>query len=423
LATEQELSTGEDPAAPRESNPIREVLASRDFRLYWGVLFLTGLIGGIIRFAFVWMAPDVSEWQWAPEALFFSVGMPGLVVTLPAGAIADRVDRRMLVTTVALVGSGILILTAAIIWAGWINLPIAMLMAFGIGGSVAITLPALQAMVPQLVPPARLMNAIGIQNMGQAVSQIAGALVSGATIQFLGLGTAFSVWAILLLAGAILMWRVNLPPYERVADAASANLRTMLGDIRAGIGYAMGRDPLRSLIIVGVFMGIGIGVYGVLMPQIARDELGREAFAASILFGVMSLGMMTTSLFLASRKNVTRRGLMFLAAFNCFGPGLLGIGLSDYYLLTIAIMFIWGGCGGVLMTSQRTLLQTHTEPHMMGRVMSMFALTFNGLLPLSTLYVALVRPNFGPGDTLAIMGAFMAAGAVLIASRSALRHM
>ena len=75
------------------------------------------------------------------------------------------------------------------------------------------------------------------------------------------------------------------------------------------------------------------------------------------------------------------------------------------------------------MTSQRTLLQAHTEQHMMGRVMALFALTFNGLLPVSALYVALIRTQFGPGDSLAIMGGVMAIGAILIASRSQLRHM
>ncbi|MBW2416058.1 MAG: MFS transporter [Deltaproteobacteria bacterium] len=133
--------------------------------------------------------------------------------------------------------------------------------------------------------------------------------------------------------------------------------------------------------------------------------------------------MVTTSLFLASRHEINRRGLMFLAALNCFGPGLVAIGLSSSYLLTVVIMIVWGGCGGVLMTSQRTLLQEHTEPHMMGRVVALFALTFNGLLPVSAVYVGLMRSQFGPGDTLAIMGAIMAAGAIFIASRSQLRHM
>ena len=368
------------------------------------------------------MAPEVSDSKFAAELLFFSVGIPGLLLSLPAGALSDRLDRRRLVLATSLIGTGFLAGTAAIIWTDLINLPIAMVMAFGIGGAVAIVTPALQAMVPQLVPRKRLMSAVGLQNMGQSVAQIAGAVVSGASIQFLGLGGGFAVWCALMFAGAVLMWRVVLPPYERVDEGNGAR-PSMWDDIKAGIGYTMGRDPLRSLIIVGLFMGTGIGVYGALMPEIGRDELGQGALATSILFAMLSVGMVTTSLILASRQQVNRRGLLFLGAFNCFGPGLVLIGLSNAYPLTIVIMIVWGMCGGVLMTSQRTLLQEYTEPHMMGRVMSLFALTFNGLLPISALYVALMRTQFGPGDSMAIMGAVTAVGAVFIASRSQLRHM
>ncbi len=394
----------------------------RDFRLFWASNFLVSLIAGIIRFAFVWMAPEVSDSKFAAELLFFAVGIPGLLLSLPAGALSDRLDRRRLVIVTAVTGAGFLASTAAIIWTDLINLPVAMVMAFGVGSSVAIVTPALQAMVPQLVPRERLMSAVGVQNMGQSVAQIGGAVVSGASIQFLGLGGGFAVWCALMFLGAVLMWRVVLPPYERVDEGNGAK-PSMWSDIKAGIGYTMGRDPLRSLILVGLFMGTGIGVYGALMPEIGREELGQGALATSILFAMLSVGMVTTSLILASRRQVNRRGLLFLGAFNCFGPGLVLIGLSNAYPLTVVIMIVWGMCGGVLMTSQRTLLQEYTEPHMMGRVMSLFALTFNGLLPISALYVALMRTQFGPGDSMAIMGALTAVGAVFIASRSQLRHM
>jgi predicted MFS family arabinose efflux permease len=267
------------------------------------------------------------------------------------------------------------------------------------------------------------MSAVGLQNMGQSVAQVAGAVVSGGSISLLGLGPAFMVFTVLMLCSVVLMWMVNLPPYERAARAAGGAVASMIRDIRSGLNYSFGRDPLRSLMLVGLFMGSGIGAYSILMPDIAKNELGQGVLATSLLISMLSLGMVTTSLFLASRQQISRRGLMFLVAFNCFGPGLMAIGLSNHYALTVLIMVIWGGCGGVLMTSQRTLLQEFTEPHMMGRVMALFALTFNGLLPISAVYVGLMRSQFGPGDTLAIMGGVMAIGAVLIASRSQLRHM
>ena len=114
------------------------MLALRDFRLYWGAQFLAALIGGISRFAFVWMALEISDSSTAPALLGFSVGIPGLVVSLPAGAISDRVDRRVLVIWVSLAGAVVLAATAAIVQADLINLPIAMVLAFGVGAAVAI---------------------------------------------------------------------------------------------------------------------------------------------------------------------------------------------------------------------------------------------------------------------------------------------
>ncbi len=405
-----------------QRNPIRQVLSIRDFRFYWGAQFLAALIGGISRFAFVWMALEISDRAAAPAFLGFAIGIPGLLVSLPAGAISDRVDRRILVIWVSLGGTVVLLATALVVQADAISLPIAMVLAFGVGTSVAIVTPALQAMVPQLVPPNRLMSAVGLQNMGQSVAQIGGAVISGGSITLFGIGPAFFVFTGLSIGAVFMMWMVNLPPYERAERAAGSTIGSIFADIKIGLSYAFGHDSLRSLIIVGLFMGSGIGAYGILMPDVAKNELGQGAFATSLLIGMLSVGMVTTSLYLASRQTVTRRGLMFLAAFNCFGPGLMAIGLSNNYALTGVIMIIWGGCGGVLMTSQRTLLQEFTESHMMGRVMSLFALTFNGLLPISAVYVGLMRSQFGPGDTLAIMGGMTAVGAIFIASRSQLRH-
>ncbi|MDA0351044.1 MAG: MFS transporter [Chloroflexi bacterium] len=399
------------------------MLALRDYRLFWFANFLTSLIAGITRFAFIWIALEISDNAAAPAFLGFAVGIPGLLISLPAGAISDRVDRRLMTIYVGLAAAAGLLATAAVIGADLINLPIAMVLGFGVGSAIAAIVPPLQAMIPQLVPPNRLMSAVGFQNMGQSVAQVAGAVIGGGSIAVFGLGPAFLVFTAIMLAGVALMWVVNVPAYERAERAAGGTVRSMVSDIRSGLHYAFGRDPLRSLIIVGLFMGSGSGAYGILMPDIAKNELGQGVFATSLLISMLSLGMISTSLYLASRREISRRGLMFLIAFNCFGPGLMAIGLSNSYPLTVLIMIIWGGCGGVLMTSQRTLLQEFTEPHMMGRVMALFALTFNGLLPISAIYVGLMRTQFGPGDTLAIMGGLMAIGAVLIASRSQLRNM
>ena len=238
----------------------------------------------------------------------------------------------------------------------------------------------------------------------------------------MGLGPAFSLWAAIMLLAALLMWLVHLPPYERAQRTEGNVIASVLRDIRGGVGYSFAADPLRSIMTVALFMGTGVAAYTILMPDIGRNELGQDAFRTSILFGILSVGMIASSLYLASRKEVPRQGLLFLITALFFGPGLIIIGLSDSYLITATMMLIWGLSGGVMFTTLRTLLQTHTEQHMMGRVMALFALTFNGLMPVSALYVGLMRSHFGPGDALAIMGPFMLLGTLFIALRSQLRH-
>ncbi len=413
------------PDAVGERSPIAEVLAIRDFRFFWGAQFLNALIGGISRFAFVWFALEISDWTPAVALMGLAVGIPGMVVTLPAGAIADRVDRRILVMAMSLAGSAIFGAAALLVFADLMNLAVGMIIAAGIGTTIAVTMPTFQAMVPQIVPRTRLLNGIALQNMGQSVSLILGAVVGGGMIAAFGFGTAFLAWGVLMLGSAVLMIPVKLRPYE--VDEVDEGVRgsvipAVVRSIRSGLAYGFGREPIRSLLVVGLFMGTGIGVYGILMPDIAKNELGQNAFGTSLLFAVMSVGMTMSSLYLASRREIGRKGILHLSAFLLFGPGLFVIGISNVYVATAGFMILWGVAGGVLMTSQRALLQEHTDAAMMGRVMSIVALTFNGMLPVGALYVLLMRSIFDAGATLAIMGAATAVGAVLIAYRSPLCH-
>jgi MFS family permease len=365
---------------------------------------------------------EVSDWTPAVGLMGLAIGLPGMLVTLPAGAIADRVDRRRLVMVMGVAGAAIFGVAAFLVFADLMNLAVGMIVAAGIGTTVAATMPTFQAMIPQIVPPKRLINGIAIQNMGQSVSLILGAVVGGGTIAAFGFGTAFLVWGVFMLASATLMIPVKLRPYDIDEGARGSLIPAVVRSIRSGLAYGFGREPTRALLIVGLFMGTGIGAYGILMPEIAKNELGQGAFGTSLLFAAMSFGMTVSSLYLASRREIGRKGLLHLSAFLCFGPGLFAIGLSNVYIATGGFMILWGAAGGVLMTSQRALIQEHTDAAMMGRVMSIVALAFNGMLPVSALYVLLMRGTFDAGVTLSIMGATTAIGAVLIASRSSLRH-
>ena len=195
----------------------------------------------------------------------------------------------------------------------------------------------------------------------------------------------------------------------------------MLSSVASGMRFAFGREPIRSLMIASMMIGVGGGSFGVLLPAIGRNQLGQGPFQTALLSAALAVGMVVSSLALASRDRVQRKGLLFISALFLFGPGLVVIGLSQVYLATLVFMLFWGLMGGVLVTSQRTLLQEHTPDEMMGRVMSLMALSMGGMLPLSALAIVLLRQFLSEGETMAAMGVLMFGVALIIARRRELR--
>src|SRR5690606_37984029 len=133
-------------------------------------------------------------------------------------------------------------------------------------------------------------------------------------------------------------------------------------------GIAWRTEPLRSLLGLTSVLGLVIAAFTLLLPELARDVLGTGSLAASALNVCTSLGMVTTSMFLATRWSPRRPGLVLaITASGALGTGLVGIGASRVYLLTALICLLWGLAGGIMMTLMRTLLQLHTPPELMGR--------------------------------------------------------
>ena len=401
-----------------EKNPIREILALRDYRLFWGAQLLITLIQGISRFAFVWLALEISTSATVVALLGLSLGIPGLLFSLPAGAAADRLDKQKIIIYISLLGVFFLGMTSVLIQYDIINLPLALVVAFGTGSAISILIPVLQAMIPQLVPADRLMSAVGLQNMGQGGATILGALIGGGAIKLFGLAAAFGLFAIIMLLGSILIWFVKLSTSLSATNIESKQDNSLVNDIAIGLKYVALHPQLRILISIGILMGVGSGSYSLLLPEIAKNELLLDSFETSSLLAFFSTGMIITSVFIATKSNISRKGLIFAIAANCFGPGLIIIGFLSNYLLILTVMIIWGGCGGVMLTMQRTLLYNYTAEHMQGRVFALFSLVLHGFLPIAAIFIGISRIWLNPTNTLIVIGTIALIGILVITTRA-----
>ena len=207
---------------------------------------------------------------------------------------------------------------------------------------------------------------------------IGGAFVGGAVIRTFGIAAGFWFLTAASLAAATAFGLSAIP-----TEPAAPNIARK-GALREGVRYALGTEPMRSLLVLTVIMGMAIAVSVLLLPELARDVLDQDSLGAGMLTAAMSVGMILTALLLASVWTPRRPGLLVLVLLSTtLGGGLILIGVSESFPFTMAVAFCWGAAGGIVMTLMRTLMQSNTPPELMGRVMGIAATAQQGAFPVA----------------------------------------
>ena len=410
-----------DVAGGRRRLEMFALFANRDFRFYWLANFFYFLVFGAQRFAFVLLVLELTDRAGLGGVVGFALGVPAFFVTVPAGVWADRLDRRRMVFVSNLGGAAVLAAVAVLSWLGVLTPVVALVMALAAGFVSASVMPPLTSIVPMIVPPERLMNAIVLRTMGQNLAQFVGAALGGVAIALLDFGGAFALQSGLFVIVAVCIVLVRLP-----ATAASSAARPSMGDAaRDGARFVFGNAALRSLVIVSVFSGLFmLGPVFVLMPEIARTRLEVGAGPNSLLLAFTSIGMFAMSLWLAAHGELSRKGLWFIGNLLVSGPLMVGMGLSGWYPLTALLMFGWGLAGGIFVNLNQTLIQTNTPNALMGRVMSIYGLSIAGIIPLGSLLAGAGAEAIGADGYLVLSGVVIGACSVWAAlTQRALRAM
>ena len=365
------------------TEPIAGVRGLMSIPAFSGVMVanvLSAVAFGTSRFVFVWLIGELTDWNPATAILGIVIGMPPLLLSAWAGSLADRHDPRVLGVVLFAISAVLFGVTALIVVADAMTVPLAMAAAFVTAITPAMLMPLLQALVPAIVPTSHLMQAVAIQNLGMMVSTIMGVFLGGVVIQAFGVAGGFWLLTIACIIGVL---RYSTTPLPARSPGSGPQRR---GAIREGAKIALGTEPLRSLMVLTSVFGLAIATSTLLLPEFARDVLGKESLAASALNVFMSVGMMITSMLLATRWTPNRPGLVLsIVAGSALGGGLIAIGLSNTYLLTAVFCFLWGTSGGLAMTLLRTLVQVNTPPELMGRVMGLSAMAQNGSFPIGAL--------------------------------------
>ena len=417
---------GRDP-----SHSTFAAFRSRPFALLWANTITFALSQSIQQFTFAWLALDMagddgillwSGFTAGPGTvvglIIAALGLPVLFFGLYAGILADRLDRRVLLFGTQFMGIALAGGAAALVAVGTLNIWGVLGLAFVLGCTTAFGMPVRQAIVPSLVSPERVLNAVTLMNVSAQVAQ-AGAVVSGAVIELGGIQSAFAAQAGLLTLGLLALIPIRVP------NVRVSGPRRIREDLREGISFVIHHPGIRTLMLVLLATALVMaGTFMALLPKIARDDLGVGAFPASMLFTIMLFGTLITSVVLASFRRVDRAGFYFLCTLIAGGVLNVALGLAPWYFMALLIMFITGWNAGFFVNLNMALVQAHTPNAIMGRVMSIYQMCMAGAMPIGALVAGAMADVVGAREWFAICGALLfLLGVVIVATQPALRSM
>lgn len=323
---------------------------------------------------------------------------PALVVTLPAGLLADRRDRRaiMIWTSVASAAAAAVLALATltgVVSIGWV-----VVVAFVAGTANAIEAPARQAYVAELAGAERRSAAIAMNSLIWNGARVIGPAIAGIMVAIVGPGWVFAANGVSYLGVVYALVSIRFrPPVREVAT---------VGPYRELAAYLRSTPTVAwQLALIGVSSVFASG-YLYLGPAISRD-LGSGADGLGVLMAAAGIGAVIAGLQLAVRPAPAgipgrRRPLLVAAAVS--GIGAAGVGLSGSLVLT-ALLFVVTAVGTVSFNvTTNTLIQAVVPDRLRGRVMSLYALMLLGLIPPGSLLLGAIGDAIGAATALAVGG-------------------
>ncbi len=395
--------TAVPPAAVPESWAARTFSALRDphFRMLY--------LGNVMQFCSMQMQQVVRGWLvFQLTGSFAALGtmalanaIPGLILSPVGGVIADRATKKTVIQ-VAQIYNMINAAVILVLVAGWFGLHLQFwhlfVGAFLQGGANSIMQPSRQAMISDLVPEHRLMNAIGINSSGQTMMQLMAPGIAGFLIAWASPAVVYGVMTTLYFLAVVFTMRLPREPLHTAPPRANARPRrrgiASVADLFDGLRYCFTQPTIRLVLSVNFFIVILAFPYQQMLPGFVAAVLHKGAFEQGVLQSIQGVGALIGSLMIAGAAS-RGRGKMLLIAGTSIGVGLVGFSLSTNFWITLPIMVFIGAGQAARMAIGQTLVQTYSEPEYRGRVMAVWFMQFS-LVQFGTFIVGMLAEAFGP---------------------------
>ena len=331
----------------------------KPFVRFW-MARVTGILSNqMLMLAVAWQMYDLTSSAWDLGLVGLFQFIPALLMTLPAGHLADRLHRARIfaacMATQAAVALVLLVSTEFL----WTTRELILALSVVLGVVRAFQMPAQQALTPLLVPPSLLQRAISVGSLGMQIAIVGGPALGG-LLYGAGAGTVYGVCLAFSVVSAAFTLTVH---YHHIPAQRAATLASVF----AGVAFVWRRQVLLGAISLDLF-AVLLGGATALLPIYARDILHTGPQGLGLLRAAPAVGALLMTLVLVRFPLQRHAGYKLLGAVGVFGLATLVFGVSTHFGLSMLALSVTGAADSISVVTRQTLMQLDTPDEMRGRV-------------------------------------------------------
>jgi len=381
-------------------------LQARPFRRYWSSQIVALCGAWMQNTAASLVVLSLTSSAVLIGALNVVAAVPLLLFSLFGGVIADRLNRRKIIIATQSMMGCISVIYAWLILTGRLEYWHVLALSALAGTVQSFELPAGQSFVTELVDREDMPQALALNSASFNATRTVGPAMAGIVIGALGMGAAFVINAVTLLApiSVLLSLKKMIKPHVRKRSGQSG-----ISSLKAGVRHIGSHDDLLGLVLMSsVFSFLVFPNLLVLMPLYVTRELGGGDGWVAVMISVLGIGSLIGSIgILRGSRLEAAAGKRLRVAMGGLAIGLFWLALSPNPWVAIPGVVIAGFSFTTGNTQIMTRLQQLAPDEMRGRVMSVNSLAFNGVMPFATLTVAGVSQLIGQPIVMSISGVLL----------------
>lgn len=394
-----------DPEGPRRwSARVAGALTHRDFRLLWFAALGSTIGTWMQKYAQGLLVYDLTQSTFYLGLDDFLSQLPVLLFMLIGGVIADRHDRRRLLTGSQYVQAFAAFALALLVWTDSVHVWFIFALSFIAGCGQAFGGPAYQALIPSLVPRRDLPNAIALNSTQFNLSRVLGPSAGAAVLATIGYAACFAFNGFSFFIVVLTLMALRVPPRPPAGER-----RAIGAELKSGLHYVRDNQLMRTLlglVLMSTFLSMPILT---MLPAFAADALtggGTAGTRLSMLMASQGLGAIAGALIVGSLAQA-HMGRMLLLVQIALGVLITAFALSTSLVLSLALLFVGGMCFMALFSISFSLVQLSVPEGLRGRVVSIYMVALRGGGPLGALVAGALADRFTASTVMAVNGALL----------------